>query len=70
MKALIVTLLIATGVNTGIDDMYYRYNPAGGWAEAGRLAQDNMDAAYVLAWRHVTMPFGGQSAADRIGDFK
>ena len=37
MKAFIVALLIA---NTGIDDMYYRYNPAGGWAEAGRLAQD------------------------------
>ena len=61
MKAFIVALLIA---NTGIDDMYYRYNPAGGWAEACRLAQDNIDAAYVRAWRHVTMTFGGQSAAD------
>jgi hypothetical protein len=35
------------------------YNPAGGWAEAGRLAPDNIAAANVAAMNQVTQPFGG-----------
>jgi hypothetical protein len=43
------------------------YNPAGGWAEAGRLAPDNIAAANVAAMNQVTQPFGGMGAGDRLG---
>ena len=44
------------------------YNPAGGWAEAGRLAPDNIAAAETAGWNEVAQPFGGRGAGDRVGD--
>ena len=43
------------------------YNPAGGWAEAGRLAPDNIAAAETAGWNEVAQPFGGRGAGDRLG---
>ena len=42
-----------------VDSMYQSYNPAGGWAEAGRLAPDNIAAANVAAMNQVSLPYGG-----------
>ena len=51
-----------------LGSMNQSYNPAGGWAEAGRLAPDNIAAANVAAMNQVTQPFGGMTGRDRIPD--